>query len=317
MIAKKSLLEKLTAENIAYFREESMSEYTTFKVGGPAELLLKPDSEDKLIKAIKKLQAHQVDYFILGGGSNIIVSDLGLRGAVIALERLNEVRIEKTTVSAQAGVSLEDLCTKTAAAGLAGLEFSSGIPGSLGGAVYMNAGAYGGEIKDVITNAKLYQPGRGLQNYDKKSLQLGYRTSVLQKENLIALSATFTLRQDDPQTINQRIDELNERRWARQPMEYPSAGSAFKRPKNNYAGSLIERAGLKGKSIGGAKVSEKHAGFIINYAGATAQDIIKLMQFIQDKVYQLFTVKLYPEPRFVGQFNDLPELDGESQRQSN
>ncbi|MGM0421104.1 MAG: UDP-N-acetylmuramate dehydrogenase [Bacillota bacterium] len=312
MKAKKSLLEELTAENIAYFQEETMAEYTTFKVGGPAELFLKPDSEEKLITAIKKLHAHHVDYFVLGGGSNIIVSDQGMRGAVIALERLNDIKLEETTVNAQAGVSLEDLCLKTAAAGLAGLEFASGIPGSLGGAVYMNAGAYGGEIKDVITSAKLYQPGRDLKNYDKKSLQLGYRSSVLQKENLIALSATFTLKQDDPQAINQQIEELNERRWAKQPMEYPSAGSAFKRPKNNYAGSLIEKAGLKGKTMGGAKVSEKHAGFIINYADATAHDIVKLMQVIQNKVYQQFKVKLYPEPRFVGQFNELPELDNRS-----
>ncbi len=289
-------------------KEESLSQHTTMQVGGPAELFLLPESQPALASAIKKLTDLNIPFNLLGEGSNIIPADAGIKGAIISTCRLTSCNIvrENRLVKAEAGIKMTDFCQQLAEAGLGGLEFASGIPGTLGGAIFMNAGAYGGEIKDHLQGVEVLNTAGKSHELSVEELELGYRSSLLQREKLFAVRATFKLKSKSPEKIKQRIAELKERRWAKQPMNKPSSGSAFKRPPGHYAGKLIEEAGFKGFQLGGAKVSEKHAGFIINTGQATAQDIIRLMSTIQKKVQEQFGVLLEPEPRFIGEFDELP-----------
>ena len=305
----KLLKNKLESFTITYKENEPLSNHTSFKVGGPASIFIEPANKTNLIKSLELVNELNIKYFVLGGGSNIIVSDKGYQGAIISMSKLNKIKFNNNLVVAETGVSLEELCNVIAENNLTGMEFACGIPGSLGGAIFMNAGAYGGEIKQVIKKARLFSNNKGVVEYNKSKLNLDYRYSILQENNLIALEAVLELSPAPKTTIKSQMEELNERRWAKQPMEYPSAGSAFKRPPDNYAGSLIEKAGLKGEKVGGAMVSKKHAGFIINSNNAKAADIIDLMITVQDTVKKKFNVQLYPEPRFLGQFEKLPELD--------
>lgn len=305
----KLLKNKLKKSNINFKENENLSNHTSFKVGGPASIFIEPANKTNLIKSLKLVNEFSIKYFVLGGGSNIIVSDKGYQGAIIATSKLNNIEFNENQVIAETGISLEKLCDVIAENNLTGMEFACGIPGSLGGAIFMNAGAYGGEIKQVIKKARLFSNNQGIIEYDKDKLNLDYRYSILQENDLIALEAVLELNPAPKTTIKNEMKELNEKRWAKQPMEYPSAGSAFKRPPDNYAGSLIEKAGLKGKKIGGAMVSKKHAGFIINVNNAKAADIIDLMIVVQKTVKKRFNIQLYPEPRFLGQFDKLPELD--------
>lgn len=310
MPAKLKLLKnKLQNSEISFKEDELLSKHTSFEVGGPATIFIEPLDKTDLIKSLEFVKELDINYFVLGGGSNIIVSDHGYNGAIIAMSKLNKVRFQNNKVIAETGISLEKLCDKIADNNLTGMEFACGIPGSLGGAVFMNAGAYGGEIKQVIKKASLFSGNRGLIEYNKEQLDLDYRQSILQKNNLIAIEAVLELKPAPKSIIIEKMEELNEKRWAKQPMDYPSAGSAFKRPPDNYAGSLIEKAGLKGEKVGGAMVSKKHAGFIINANNARAADIIDLMITVQNKVKKKFNIQLYPEPRFLGQFDKLPQLD--------
>jgi len=310
MPAKLKLLKnKLQNSEISFKEDELLSKHTSFEVGGPATIFIEPLDKTDLIKSLEFVKELDINYFVLGGGSNIIVSDHGYNGAIIAMSKLNKVRFQNNKVIAETGISLEKLCDKIAENNLTGMEFACGIPGSLGGAVFMNAGAYGGEIKQVIKKASLFSGNRGLIEYNKEQLDLDYRQSILQKNNLIAIEAVLELKPAPKSIIIEKMEELNEKRWAKQPMDYPSAGSAFKRPPDNYAGSLIEKAGLKGEKVGGAMVSKKHAGFIINANNARAADIIDLMITVQNKVKKKFNIQLYPEPRFLGQFDKLPQLD--------
>lgn len=266
---------------------EPLSKHTTFKIGGVADTYVKVTSLSKLSTILKECRESDIDYMIIGNGSNILASDDGYRGVVIRLD--GDFRkialVDDDTVYCGAGATLAALCKFALNNGLSGLEFAWGIPGSVGGAVFMNAGAYGGEMKDVVYSVnhltKNGNPGRT----EKDDLQFGYRTSVYRQNNAIITGATLKLRKDNPEDIRARMDDYLGRRSSKQPLEYPSAGSVFKRPAGAYAGALIEQCGLKGHSHGGAQVSEKHAGFIINKANANANDVKSLIREVQTKVY--------------------------------
>jgi len=289
-------------ENLSIKENVPLKDYTTMQVGGPADLFLTPKSEKALIKLIKLITNINKPYFVLGKGSNIIVGDKGYRGIIIYTGSFNKITFNNNNIIAQSGSTLKDLADIAQRHSLAGMEFASGIPGSLGGAIYMNAGAYGGEMKDIIKKVLILNNNGQKNMLKKNNLNLSYRNSIFHNKKYIILNALIELHKADKIQINKKMQKLNKKRKNKQPLEYPSAGSFFKRPDNHYTGPLIEKANMKGYQIGGAKVSEKHAGFIINTGDATAKDIIKLIQKIQKEVYALSGVKLKPEPKFIGQF---------------
>ena len=297
IITKK--LEKINSLNLK--ENVRMKDYTSFKVGGKADLLITPQNKKSLAKALKFISHTNIPFFVLGSGSNIIVSDKGYRGIVVHLEDLNKVEIKNKQIIAQTGISLSNLANKAKEAKLTGLEFASGIPGSLGGALFMNAGAYGGEMKDVVESVLAVNYKGDFQKIDAETLNLSYRDSLLQKENLIAVEATITLEHGEKEKISSKMKELNKKRKLKQPLDWPSAGSIFKRPKNDYAGRLIEKAGMKGYNIGDAQVSKKHAGFIINKGQATAKEIKELIETVRNKVYEKSGIHLEIEPKFIGE----------------
>ncbi|AGB41460.1 UDP-N-acetylenolpyruvoylglucosamine reductase [Halobacteroides halobius DSM 5150] len=305
MIDNQSLKVKLqTIQNLEVRFNYSLKEHTTFKVGGPTDIFATPFSLNALKKLLKATKNQDLDRFILGEGSNIIVADKGVSGLVINMTELNKIKVKDTDLIAQTGATLTALADKALAAGLTGVEFATGIPGSLGGALYMNAGAYGGEIKDVVTKVLcLNETGEEIM-LSKEEVDLSYRHSIFQEKDLIAFEAHIELDKGDERQIKEKMDDLNQKRWAKQPMEMPSAGSIFKRPVDHYAGALIEAAGLKGTKVGDAQVSTKHAGFIVNLGSATAQDIKRLIKKVQHKVYQKSGIKLEIEPKFIGDFTD-------------
>ncbi|MFO7814457.1 MAG: UDP-N-acetylmuramate dehydrogenase [Halanaerobiales bacterium] len=279
-----------------------LKNYTTFNVGGPADLFLTPYNEGALLNLAKILQEVDTPYFILGKGSNVIVGDKGYRGIIIYTGQLDEIKVDDNYIKAQSGATLKDI-TKTAQENsLTGMEFASGIPGSLGGAVFMNAGAYGGEINDIIEKVSAVNSVGKKIILNKNDLKLSYRYSIFQESDYIILDASLKLKYGDKDKIKEQMKILNKKRRKKQPLEYPSAGSSFKRPENHYTGPLIEKAKMKGYKIGGAQVSEKHAGFIINKGNATAKDIVKLIKKVQEEVYKISGIKLKPEPKFLGEF---------------
>lgn len=275
----------LEESQIDFVLGEPMKNHTTFKVGGEAEFFIRVKNNSELSVVLDYVKAKGIYHFILGKGSNLLVSDKGIQGAVIALGgEFSEIKlIDEATVWAGAGASLTALCNFALENHLSGLEFAYGIPGSVGGAVFMNAGAYGGEVKDVIASADCILKGRAV-TYGKKSMELGYRTSVFKTNSAVITGAVFKLNKSSKEEIKERMTDLLNRRKSKQPIEYPSAGSTFKRPEGAFAGTLIESCGLKGTAVGGAQVSEKHAGFVINKGGATAADINELIALIQKKV---------------------------------
>ena len=278
-----------------------MSRYTTFRVGGPADVLFLPASVEELRTALAAAKAEGVPVCLIGNGSNLIVRDGGIRGLVIALgEPFSELRVEGTQVWAQAGARLSAVAAAAQRAGLAGLEFASGIPGTLGGGCAMNAGAYGGELKDVLVWADVLLDGE-LRRLSRDEMEMGYRSTMPLRRGAIVLSACFELRQDDPETIQERMRDLANRRREKQPLNLPSAGSTFKRPEGHFAGALIEQCGLKGCRIDGAQVSEKHAGFIVNVGDATAADILQLIAHVQAVVQAQTGVHLETEVRVLGE----------------
>jgi len=280
---------------------EPMSRHTTFRVGGPADMMYFPSTSEQLVKALEAAKETNVPAMVMGNGSNMIVRDGGIRGLVIVLgERFAKVSVEGEILTAQAGASLAKIAATAQAASLAGLEFASGIPGSLGGGCAMNAGAYGGQLSDGLIDAQVYLNGE-VRTMTKDELQMGYRTTLPLREGGIVLSARFKLTPDDESEIAARMKDLNARRRDKQPLNFPSAGSTFKRPEGHFAGALIEQAGLKGRTVGGAQVSEKHAGFIVNIGGATAADIIELIKVVQDEVLRVFGVQLETEVRIIGE----------------
>lgn len=265
---------------------EPMSKHTSFKIGGNADVYIKVNNLSKLSTILKECQASDVDCMILGNGSNLLVSDDGIRGVVIRLD--GDFRkitlLDDTTIFCGAGATLAYLCKFALNCGLSGLEFAWGIPGTVGGAVFMNAGAYDGEMKDVVHSVSHISPSGEIGRTEKENLNFGYRTSVYRSNNMIITGVTLKLKKGNPDEIRAKMDDYMSRRSIKQPLEYPSAGSVFKRPEGNFAGALIEQCGLKGKTCGGAQVSEKHAGFIINKSNATSKDVRDLIGEIQKTV---------------------------------
>ncbi|WP_143315966.1 UDP-N-acetylmuramate dehydrogenase [Clostridium sp. HBUAS56017] len=280
---------------------EKMSEHIYFKVGGPADILLSPTTVEQLVSSIEVCKENNIPYYIIGNGSNLLVKDGGIRGVVIKLTNLNNIQTKGNFIKAEAGVLLKDVSAKALEKSLTGFEFACGIPGTVGGAVFMNAGAYDGEIKNVIKEAEVIDSNGNIIVLDRDELQLGYRTSKVMKEKFVVVSAIFQLELGEEEAIMNRVDELTRRREEKQPLEYPSAGSTFKRPEGYFAGKLVQDAGLKGYSIGGAAVSEKHSGFVINKGGATAKEILDLIAHVQDEVKKQFGVELHPEVRILGE----------------
>lgn len=292
--------------DVRVLRDEPLSKHTTFKVGGPADYFIFVKNASELAAVLTLCKTENVESFIIGNGSNLLVSDEGFRGAVIAFERPEHpIRIleksgEGEIVEIPAGALLSASARAIAAEGLQGFEFAAGIPGTLGGAVVMNAGAYGGEIKDAIVSATVLTPSGEITELCKDVLDLSYRHSAIMESGCIVISAKFIFEYGNRDEINSVIEELNAKRREKQPLEYPSAGSTFKRPEGYFAGKLIEEAGLRGHSLGGARVSEKHCGFIINSGDATATDIRELINYVIYKVNETSGVTLEPEVRFLG-----------------
>lgn len=279
------LFDILNENNIAYKTDEPMKGHTTFKIGGPADIFITVNNTAELSLTLNACRKCGVPYMILGKGSNLLVSDDGIEGAVIELSGdFKSITVEGDTIICGAGLSLSKLCTVALEEGLSGLEFAYGIPGTVGGAVYMNAGAYGGETKDVCIEATCLTPDGAVETIGGDALDFSYRHSVFKANNSIILYAKYKLTPNDKDSIKAKMDDFMDRRRTKQPLEYPSAGSVFKRPEGAFAGTLIEQCGLKGKSVGGAQVSEKHAGFIINAGGATCDDVMELVRLVQDTV---------------------------------
>ena len=301
----KQLQAILEPENLLF--DEPMKTYTTFRVGGPAKWMAAPEDEQQLRIILKICKETNTPYFVLGRGSNLLVSDNGFDGVVINLRKnFNTITTnkEKKTITAEAGASLPAVSQAALAAGLTGLEFAAGIPGTMGGGLFMNAGAYGGELKQIVTEATVMTKDGVIRNVPGNEMELGHRLSCFMKTGETILSVTMKLADGNPEAIKAMMDDFNGRRRDKQPLEYPSAGSTFKRPTGYFAGKLIEDAGLKGFSVGGAQVSEKHAGFVINTGNATASDIWNLCQEVRKKVFAQFGVKLEPEIQMVGSFGE-------------
>ena len=284
--------------------EEPMKKHTTFRLGGAADYFLCPAKAEQVAELIHICREEKIPYFVLGNGSNLLVSDSGYRGAVIQIfKNMNEIHVKGTQVHVQAGALLSATAKKALEAELTGMEFASGIPGTIGGAAVMNAGAYGGEMKDIIKSVTVLTTEGEIRILDASELKFGYRTSVIKEKGYIVLEAVIQLCPGEKEKIQNRMEELKVQRVTKHPLEYPRAGSTFKRPEGFFAGKLIQDCGLRGYRVGGAQVSEKHCGFVINTGDAAAADVWQLIRDVQEKVYQQFQVKLEPEVKFLGNFD--------------
>ena len=280
---------------------EPMKNHTTFKIGGPAQYYVTPESVTQIQEVVSLCKDKNIPLHVIGNGSNILVGDDGVDGVVLALfNTFSDYEIKDNVITAQAGMSLIKLAVIALREGLTGLEFASGIPGSVGGAVYMNAGAYDGQMKDVVTSVTVLDEAGDIRILGRDELDMGYRTSTVAKHNMIVLQVIIELKAGDKEQIKDRMNQLSELRKQKQPLEYPSAGSTFKRPEGYFAGKLIADAGLKGYSIGGAAVSEKHAGFVVNMGGATAKDVVELTDYIKKRIIEQFGVTLELEIKKIG-----------------
>lgn len=283
--------------------DEPMSRHTTFKVGGPADYFVIPEGPEEIKEVITLLKREDIPYYILGNGSNLLVGDKGYRGVIIQMyKNLNRIDTKGNQIYAQAGALLSKIAAEAQAQSLTGFEFASGIPGTVGGAVMMNAGAYGGEMSHVLVNATILTQEGVIKTLTLDELELGYRTSIIARNSYVVLEAVICLEPGTPEEIRARMEELKEKRVTKQPLEYASAGSTFKRPEGYFAGKLIEDAGLRGFRVGNAQVSAKHCGFVINRGGATAAEIVALMDHVVDKVEAVSGVRLKPEVKRIGEF---------------
>lgn len=299
------MIEKLRAVvgESGVMQNELMSKHTTFRIGGPADVMILPQDAEQVGAVIRILEDASVPYFVLGNGSNLLVGDRGVRGTVIKLgKEFARCEVDDTSILAQSGIKLSRLANVALEHQLTGLEFAAGIPGTLGGAVFMNAGAYGGEMQQVVTEVTYLKHGV-VKTIPAEACAFGYRTSLFSKtERCVVLNCRLRLTHGNREEIRAQMEELAERRISKQPLNFPSAGSTFRRPEGHFAGKLIQDAGLMGLRIGGASVSEKHAGFLINDGGATAADVRALIAKVQEEVYARFGVMLEPEVKFVGEF---------------
>ena len=291
---------KETLDTALLRKDEPLKDYLSFRVGGPCDCMVTPRTREELALALRTCREKEIPFFILGNGTNVIAPDEGYRGAVIRIGKdFARISCEGETLRAGSGALLSAVSKKAYENSLTGLEFAGGIPGSIGGGIVMNAGAYGGELKQVVTKVTAMDPEGNIHTYSGEECGFGYRTSIFQQNGQIVLEAEFSLRPGDPAEILAVMEDLMNRRNTKQPLNYPSAGSTFKRPEGYFAGKLIEDSGLKGVSVGGAAVSELHAGFVINKGGATASDILELMELIRNTVYDNYHVMLQPEVRII------------------
>lgn len=301
----KAFLDKLAAilKPEAILTDEMMKDHTTFRVGGPADVFVIPKSVEEVKEAIRVAKEEGIPYYVIGNGSNLLVGDQGFRGMIIQIyKNMNEITYKDGEITAQAGALLSTIAKIALNNEREGFEFASGIPGTLGGAVTMNAGAYGGEMKHVLKNATVLTKEGEIITLPVEDLELGYRKSVIIDKEYVVLEAVIALSKGKTEEITEKMNEYAIARKTKQPLEYPSAGSTFKRPTGYFAGKLIQDAGLRGYSVGGAQVSEKHCGFVINKGGATAADIVALMKDVNDKVVAEFGVPLEPEVKMIGEF---------------
>lgn len=283
-------------------KDEPMSRHTTFRIGGPADYFVCPDRE-QIAEVLAVAKKCGMAITVIGNGSNLLVGDKGIRGLVVEIgSAMNQIMVDKNHITAGAGALLSQVAAKAAAAELGGMEFAAGIPGSVGGAVTMNAGAYGGEMKDILRAVTVLTPEGELKTLDVSEMDLSYRHSCVPEQQYIVLEAEIELGYKPEEEIRAQMEELRNKRIEKQPLEYPSAGSTFKRPEGYFAGKLIMDAGLRGYRVGDAQVSEKHCGFVINRKNASAQEVCQLMQDVQDKVKAQFGVMLEPEVKMLGEF---------------
>ena len=283
--------------------DEPMKSHTTFRVGGPADFFVTPETSEEVRAVVDMCRSEEIDCHIIGNGSNLLVSDRGVRGVVVQIAKaMNKIESNGEQIRAQAGALLSEVAAHALKDGLAGFEFAAGIPGTLGGACVMNAGAYGGEMKDVLYEVTVLTPQGEFLVLKEDELELGYRTSVVARKGYIVLEAVIRLKKGDEEEIRRQMEDLRDRRISKQPLEYPSAGSTFKRPEGYFAGKLIQDAGLRGYTFGGAQVSEKHCGFVVNRGDATAAEVAELMRRVADKVEEQFKVRLEPEVKRLGDF---------------
>ena len=295
-----SLLNILNKEDILI--DEPMSKHISFRVGGPADILVKPSSEDQIKDILTFAKKENIPYLIIGNGSNLLVRDGGIRGIVIKIaENLNDFAIEGTTVTAQSGAMLSFMGKAIMRNNLTGFEFAAGIPGTLGGAIAMNAGAYGGEMKDIVKSVRLIDSQGNIVELSNEEMQFAYRKSILSKEEYIVLSAVMELKEGNYEEIRDIMKDLTNKRVTKQPLNLPSAGSTFKRPEGYFAAKLIEDCGLKGLTLRGAQVSDKHCGFVVNLGGAQAKDILDLIYVVKSTVYSKFGVMLEEEVKILGE----------------
>lgn len=296
----KQLQELLTEENVKL--EEPMAKHTTFRVGGPADILVTPTVE-KLPEVLQICRTQEVDVTIIGNGSNLLVGDKGIRSVVVEIGKsASHVQIRGTEITVEAGTLLAKMAMEAYQNELTGMEFAAGIPGTVGGAVVMNAGAYGGEMKDIITSVKVLTPQGEIADIPVEEMDFGYRHSCILEKGYIVLSAQLKLKKGKAEEIKARMDELKTQRMEKQPLNYPSAGSTFKRPEGYFAGKLIMDAGLRGYSVGDAQISEKHCGFVVNRGKATAEDVLELICDVQSKVKKIYNVDLETEVKMIGEF---------------
>ena len=282
---------------------QPMKDYTTFRVGGEAECIILIQQEEELAKLVPYLNRIEQEYFILGNGSNLLVGDKGYRGIVLKFDGpMEHIAVEGTRISAKAGALLSKVAVTAKEKGLAGMEFAAGIPGSIGGGVVMNAGAYDGEMKQIVEAVRVMDSDGQITTLDNDTMEFGYRTSIIKDRPFIVLEIVLRLREGNQEQIGARMEELTKLRRSKQPLEYPSAGSTFKRPEGYYAGKLIMDAGLRGYRIGGAQVADKHCGFIVNTGKATAADIREVIEEVQERVKERVHVSLEPEVVFLGDF---------------
>lgn len=289
------------AENV--LTDEPMNRHTTFRIGGPADYFVTASGVEEIRAVIDACLRNSVPYYIIGNGSDLLVGDKGYRGVIIQIfKKMNGIRVEGERIYVQAGALLSKTAAAACEASLTGMEFASGIPGTMGGALRMNAGAYGGEMKQIVESADVLTADGEVKTLSVEELGMGYRTSVISKKDYVALSAVLKLKRGSREEIRARMEELKEKRVAKQPLEYGSAGSTFKRPEGYFAGKLIEDAGLRGYRVGDAQVSEKHCGFVINRGSATAAEVARLMEDVADRVEEKFGVRLQPEVKKIGEF---------------
>ena len=290
-------------EQVEILVAEPMKNHTTFRIGGPADALALPKTPEEVAEVVRFCHEHAQPYYVLGNGSNLLVSDEGYRGLVLQLYRnFNDIQVNGETITVQSGAMLAAVARTAYQTGLTGLEFASGIPGPIGGAVVMNAGAYGGEMKNVLKEVTVLTKEGEVLVIPAKALELGYRTSVIPKNGWIVLGAVLQLKKGDQEQILARMEELKEQRITKQPLDLPSAGSTFKRPEGYFAGKLIMDAGLRGFTVGGAQVSEKHCGFVVNRGNATAADVWELICEVKRRVKEMTGVELEPEVKLLGDF---------------